>query len=143
MLDEVGIQSRVSDDNRSRRRSNKDIHSLRHTFCYIHGLQGTSLAVVRSMVGHMDDNMTRYYMMHQTEELKREAIKRFSLKPFEPISLKSPNTVKQQLIDIINDTENDETLKKMLEAIQTVKKEEANKISGWECGGNHGGTLKL
>ena len=79
MLEYLGIKSLKSHDGRSRKTSVKDIHSLRHTFCYLHGVQGTPLITVQSMVGHMDKKMTESYMMHQTEELKRDAIEKYAL----------------------------------------------------------------
>ena len=82
MLKELNIDCLKSYEDRSRRISNKDIHSLRHSFCYLHGMQGMALITVQSMVGHMDKKMTEAYMMHKTEELKRDAIEKFALQPF-------------------------------------------------------------
>ena len=79
MLRHLGIESLKAHDGRSRKTSVKDIHSLRHTFCYLHGVQGTPLVTLQSMVGHMDKRMTEAYMMHQTEELKRNAINLYSM----------------------------------------------------------------
>lgn len=74
LLTHLGIKSQKAHDGRSRQSSTKDIHSLRHTFCYLHGMQGTPLMTVQSMTGHMTAKMTEAYTMHQTEELKRQAI---------------------------------------------------------------------
>ena len=37
------------------------------------------LVTLQCIVGHMDKRMTEAYMMHQTEELKRNAINRYSM----------------------------------------------------------------
>ena len=101
MLKDLDIDCLKAYDDRSRKISNKDIHSLRHTFCYLHGMQGTELVTVQSMVGHMDKKMTEAYMMHKTEELKREAIEKFALKTFQAISFDPLKDKKKALIEQI------------------------------------------
>ena len=118
MLNVLGIETLKSQEGRSRKISVKDIHSLRHTFCYLHGVQGTPLVVVQSMVGHMDRKMTEAYMMHQTEELKREAIERFSLKPFKHISLSPVSDTKKKLISLIENCESEVVLERVLTHVQ-------------------------
>ena len=113
MLNVLGVETLKSQEGRSRKISVKDIHSLRHTFCYLHGVQGTPLVVVQSMVGHMDRKMTEAYMMHQTEELKREAIERFSLKPFKHISLSPESETKKKLISLIEGCDSEEVLERV------------------------------
>lgn len=51
MLRNLGIESLKAHEGRSRKTSVKDIHSLRHTFCYLHGVQGTPIVTLHSMVG--------------------------------------------------------------------------------------------
>lgn len=75
MLDQLGITNKKKIKGRAVNLSNKDIHSLRHTFCYLHGLQGTSIIELQSMVGHMTSAMTSYYMMHDSEIVKEAAQK--------------------------------------------------------------------
>ena len=120
MLQELEIESLKLHEGRSRKTSNKDIHSLRHTFCYLHGMQGTRLIVLQSMVGHMDKKMTESYMMHQTEQLKREAIEKFSLQPFQPISLSPANDKKSRIADLLKSCGSE----KVLENILTILEEE-------------------
>ena len=110
MLSEVRIRSVKSFEERSRRISTKDIHSLRHTFCYLHGMQGTPLVVVQSMVGHMDKKMTESYMMHQTEELKRDAIERLAFKGFSRLVSDPLSEVKMSLIKQIEDCQSRDLL---------------------------------
>ncbi|MCM8525331.1 MAG: tyrosine-type recombinase/integrase [Lentisphaeraceae bacterium] len=114
MLNSLGIETLKSQEGRSRKISVKDIHSLRHTFCYLHGIQGTPLVVVQSMVGHMDRKMTEAYMMHQTEELKREAVERFSLKPFKYISLSPVSDTRKKLISLIENCDSEDVLEEVL-----------------------------
>ena len=133
MLNRLGIESLKVDKKRSRRISNKDIHSLRHTFCYLHGMQGTKLIILQSMVGHIDKKMTESYMMHQTEELKREAINKFSMKPFQSLSLVLLGEDKQLAIEMIKNCQSD----KIVEDIIRVLKSEAQLIVR---GGPEGGT---
>ena len=113
MLRELRIESLKSFAERSRRISTKDIHSLRHTFCYLHGMQGTPLVVVQSMVGHMDKKMTESYMMHQTEELKRDAIEKLAFKGFSAVVSDRLIEKKENLIKQINDCQSDDLLDKM------------------------------
>ena len=96
MLRHLGIESLKAHDGRSRKTSVKDIHSLRHTFCYLHGVQGTPIVTLQSMVGHMDKRMTEAYMMHQTEELKRNAIDRYSMTSLLPEKKESLNKISIQ-----------------------------------------------
>ena len=108
MLSHLGIESVKSYEGRSRKLSCKDIHSLRHTFCYLHGMQGTPLVVVQSMVGHMDKKMTESYMMHQTEELKRDAIEKLASKSFIPALLSPLDEKRRKLIQDIENCSEDE-----------------------------------
>ncbi|MDD3165300.1 MAG: tyrosine-type recombinase/integrase [Oscillospiraceae bacterium] len=56
---------------RSRAVSIKDVHSLRHTFCYFAGVAGIPLVIVQSIVGHMTPEMTSHYMAHADRKTKR------------------------------------------------------------------------
>ena len=118
MLKELKIESLKEQEGRSRKISSKDIHSLRHTFCYLHGVQGTPLVVVQSMVGHMDRKMTEAYMMHQTEELKREAIEKFSMKPFQPVSLCPLVNKKNEAIEMIQSLRSEEEVDGILNVLK-------------------------
>lgn len=59
---------------RSRAISVKDVHSLRHTFCYFAGVAGIPLVVVQSIVGHMTPEMTAHYTAHADLKTKREKL---------------------------------------------------------------------
>lgn len=128
MLKDLNIETLKAQEGRSRKISCKDIHSLRHTFCYLHGVQGTPLVVVQSMVGHMDKKMTESYMMHQTEELKRDAIQKFSLKPFQPVSLDALDEKKNQLIELIKALSSEAEVDGILQAFKKSIKVEDKRI---------------
>lgn len=73
MLDQLGINNTKKVKGRAISLSNKDIHSLRHTFCYLHGYNATPIMVLQNMVGHLTASMTNYYMMHSGEEMRNRA----------------------------------------------------------------------
>lgn len=74
MLKYLGIASTKKEEGR-KGISLRGIHSLRHSFCHLHGMQGTPISIVRQMVGHMTDKMTEYYQLHTSQEAKRRAQK--------------------------------------------------------------------
>lgn len=57
-----------------RKVSVKDLHSMRHVFCYRAGKAGIPLATVQAIVGHMTPEMTRHYMAHSSLRDRREAM---------------------------------------------------------------------
>ena len=59
---------------RSRAVSVKDVHSLRHTFCYLAAIHGVPANIVQSIVGHMDERMTQMYMDHASDKVKRDKL---------------------------------------------------------------------
>ena len=70
-LESLGISTTRKVLGRSRAVSVKDVHSLRHTFCYFAGISGIPLVVVQSIVGHMTKEMTSHYMAHANRDDKR------------------------------------------------------------------------
>ena len=75
-LDSLGIETTKDAGEGRRRISVKDLHSMRHVFCYYAGQAGIPVAVVQSLVGHMTPEMTRHYMSHADDAAKREAVRR-------------------------------------------------------------------
>ncbi len=73
-LESLGIETTRIPAGRTRAVSVKDLHSCRHTFCYLAGMQGIPLVVVQSIVGHMTPEMTAHYTAHATLEDKRRGI---------------------------------------------------------------------
>ena len=72
--DDLSIQTTKKVPGRSRAVSIKDVHSLRHTFCYFAGVAGIPLVVVQSIVGHMTPEMTAHYTAHTDRKTKREKL---------------------------------------------------------------------
>lgn len=71
-LEGISITTTKKVPGRTRVVSVKDVHSLRHTFCYYAGLYGIPLLVVKSIVGHMTEDMTNHYQCHADNQTKRE-----------------------------------------------------------------------
>ncbi|MFA6714136.1 MAG: tyrosine-type recombinase/integrase [Victivallaceae bacterium] len=65
-LESLGIKTTKVPEGRKRAVSIKDVHSLRHSFCYYAGLYNVPLAIVQAVVGHMSPEMTKHYTMHAT-----------------------------------------------------------------------------
>jgi len=61
---------------RTRTVSVKDVHSLRHTFCYFAGVHGIPLSIVQSIVGHMTPEMTRHYQSHADRKTKHDMMEK-------------------------------------------------------------------
>lgn len=77
-LDELGIESARVPEGRARAVSIKDVHSLRHSFCYYAGISGIPLSVVQDIVGHMTEDMTKHYTAHVTLTDKRKELDKAS-----------------------------------------------------------------
>ena len=73
MLKNLDIDNQSNVKGRTRKVSRKDIHSLRHTFCFLHAMKLTPLPVLQSMVGHMSKEMTQQYISHANEQAKKVA----------------------------------------------------------------------
>ena len=73
MLEHLKLETSKKVKGRTAKVSSKGIHSLRHSFCYLHGVNGTPIHEVQQMVGHMTSKMTEYYTLHKSEEAKSQA----------------------------------------------------------------------
>ena len=73
-LESIGIVTTKKVAGRGRAVSIKDVHSLRHTFCYFAGVSGIPLVVVQSIVGHMTPDMTAHYTAHADRKTKVEKL---------------------------------------------------------------------
>lgn len=71
-LEGLGIKTTKKVVGRDRVVSIKDVHSCRHTFCYLAGIAGIPMVIVQSICGHMDEKMTQHYMAHATRSAKAE-----------------------------------------------------------------------
>ena len=73
-LEGIEITTTKKVEGRSRLVSVKDVHSLRHTFCYLAAIHGVPANIVQSIVGHMDERMTQMYMDHASDQVKRDKL---------------------------------------------------------------------
>ncbi|UDQ98848.1 tyrosine-type recombinase/integrase [Lentisphaerota bacterium WC36G] len=67
-LEGINIITSKVPKGRTRAVSVKDVHSLRHSFCYYAGMHNVPLAVVQAVVGHMSPEMTKHYSMHANQQ---------------------------------------------------------------------------
>jgi len=81
--EECHIETTRIPQGRTRAVSIKDLHSCRHTFCYLAVLNNIPLNIVQSIVGHMTPEMTKHYANHADIEAKREPMNQLnSILPF-------------------------------------------------------------
>lgn len=73
-LDGLGIENTIKPKGRTRSVSIKDVHSLRHTFCYLAGVYGIPFLIVKDICGHVSPEMTALYQRHATIEEKRKQL---------------------------------------------------------------------
>lgn len=73
-LESLGITTTRTIEGRSRAVSIKDVHSLRHTFCYYAGVYGIPFLIVKDIVGHVSPQMTELYQKHADNSMKREKL---------------------------------------------------------------------
>ncbi len=73
-LESIGIVTTKKVPGRSRAISIKDVHSLRHTFCYYAGVYGIPFLIVKNIVGHVSPKMTDLYQRHADITMKREKL---------------------------------------------------------------------
>ena len=73
-LESIGIKTTKKVDGRDRAISIKDVHSLRHTFCYYAGVYGIPFLIVKDIVGHASPLMTELYQKHAENNIKREKL---------------------------------------------------------------------
>ena len=73
-LKSIGIKTTKKVPGRTREISIKDVHSLRHTFCYMAGAYGIPFLIVKDICGHVSEEMTALYQKHASVALKREKL---------------------------------------------------------------------
>lgn len=108
-ITECGIQKSV--DAGDHKVSVKDLHSMRHVFCYRAGKAGVPLATVQAIVGHMTPEMTRHYMSHASIQDRREAMMRMP-------DLLNPN----------GDDAPDARLERLAQEIKALSPDDRNKL---------------
>lgn len=123
-LNELGIKTSKKVEGRSREVHCKDFHSLRHTFCYLAGIQGIPLSIVQSIVGHMTPAMTEHYSKHATRKDRIKAMEK--MPDFLMISnnqlLPSTNITKREKLKNKIDELSDQEIDKATRLIENVLK---------------------
>ncbi len=121
-LESIGIKTVKKVSGRSRAVSIKDVHSLRHTFCYYAGVYGIPFLVVKDIVGHVSPQMTELYQKHADNRVKREKL---MLMP-DFMGLDAPesprlefNSERQELMSLI-DILPDESIPAAVQAIKVL-----------------------
>ena len=101
---ELDIRTTVQPENR-KNISIKDLHSMRHVFCYYAGKAGIPINIVQSIVGHMSPVMTSYYQNHVVlEDQKQELEKLPSFLSFNSVNLDQEEQRKrQELIRLVQE----------------------------------------
>lgn len=114
--DDCNISTTKKVEGRTRAVSIKDVHSLRHTFCYFAGVAGIPLVVVQSIVGHMTKDMTAHYTAHADRKTKREKLT--ALPIFKALT---ENTARKEL--------EEQTRLRLIEAIKKADSETLNRVA--------------
>ena len=99
-LDRLGIENTKKEEG-YRAVSTKDLHSMRHVFCFYAGQAGIPITTVQSIVGHMTEEMTRHYSRHDNLKSKHRAIEKlpdFLLMTDSPDSIES--SLRKDLADL-------------------------------------------
>jgi integrase len=108
-LESIDIATTKKAEGRSRAVSIKDVHSLRHSFCYYAGLYNIPLSVVQAVVGHMSSEMTKHYTMHADGNEIKKAFKNM------PNLLATPGESKAQLT--LSDEPERQQLRKLVDVL--------------------------
>jgi len=119
-LEELGIQKKRKVEGRSRAVSVKDVHSCRHTFCYLAALNNVPLPIVQSVVGHMSAEMTKRYMDHATQDAKRAALSAIPDYVSQSLSLPGSSPAKQTARDRLIQWATDTTEEQAAEWLATL-----------------------
>ena len=82
----------------------KDLHSMRHVFCYYAGQAGMPLSTVQSIVGHMTPEMTRHYMAHVSIKAKLPEFLIFNSTADQPENL----SIRQRIAELVYSLPEDE-----------------------------------
>lgn len=124
-LQALGIKTTKSIPGR-RDVSVKDLHSMRHVFCYRASRAGIPTSSIAKMVGHMDERMTQHYSDHETvEDLNREIAKLSS--PFTSDS--GVSEARRQLIEMVYRLP-EEDVKRLASLVERLSEEKLPTLTG-------------
>ncbi len=114
-LQDLGIKTTKEIPGR-RAVSVKDLHSMRHVFCYRASRAGIPRSSIAKMVGHMDETMTKHYADHDTVEDLNAEMKKLS----SPFGVKeSFDDVRRRLAELAYRLP-EETVRRLVESISSV-----------------------
>jgi len=68
-LEGLGIETTRKIPGRTKAANIKDVHALRHTFCWLAAVNGVPMPVIQSIVGHVNEKLTQQYAAHATDEM--------------------------------------------------------------------------
>ena len=105
--DAVGIETSRQPKGRSRRVSVRDLHSCRHTFCYLAAIHGVPFPIVKDIVGHVDSRITEIYMNHASREAKQESLRGLPNYLGLPEPASSPLTPQEQAAELLRQMTDD------------------------------------
>jgi len=105
-LNSIGIKTTKKIPGRTRQISVKDVHSLRHTFCYMAGVYGIPFLVVKDICGHVSEEMTSLYQKHANVTMKREKLQQMpdfmGLIPENSGTINKEQELRESLIQLVN-----------------------------------------
>ena len=78
-LKRLGIEKNRESETRTRKISNKDFHSLRHTFAVKCAENDIPLHIVQQVLGHGNPRITEIYTAHSNRRVAKRAMNRFRL----------------------------------------------------------------
>ncbi len=78
-LNEIGIETTVKVEGRSRSANIKGIHAMRHTFIYRAMIANIPINIIQCIVGHVDEDVTKMYADHVMASDAQKAMKGFSI----------------------------------------------------------------
>ena len=113
ILDDLQIKNTENPNGRAV--SIKDVHSLRHSFCYYAGVYNVPLIMVQAVVGHMSPEMTKHYSMHATSTDIKNAFQGM------PDIFRLLDTPQQQLPEPVNNEPERQELIERIEKLQINK----------------------
>ena len=116
-LHSLGIITVVKPEGR-RAISVKDLHSMRHVFCYFAVRAGIPLPIVQNIVGHLTPEMTRHYANHLSAQDKLDALKRMpNIISFQREVVDTPRRRLTSLVETISDDE----IEELISAYERIK----------------------
>jgi len=116
-LHKLNITTRKRLSGRDRASSVKDIHSLRHTWAYMAAIHDVPFPVVQAVLGHGSPHMSKIYMDHATDKVKKETLSRLP----DYLCGGSTETPKHKLTELIESLTPDNLEEKKAELLSVLQ----------------------